>query len=118
MSLTSYRAAPPRVTVVPASPEGLEAKPTQRARAPIGPFQRLPEKATRAKASGCEAYVSTPVPFGKGKRAPFEDFMTGKMPVFSRKFAFRNRPCQGMRNSGGLPARAVGKDRQKTPGGH
>jgi hypothetical protein len=33
--------------------------------APIDPVRRLPEKATRTEAIGCEAYVSTWLRFGK-----------------------------------------------------
>jgi hypothetical protein len=46
--------------------------------APIDPVPRLPEKATRAEAIGCEGYVSTSPCFGKGKGSAFEDFMTAK----------------------------------------
>jgi hypothetical protein len=48
---------------------------------PIDPFWRLPEKATRTEAIGCEGYVSTSSGFGKGKRLRFEEFMTAKTRV-------------------------------------
>jgi hypothetical protein len=48
---------------------------------PTDPVPRLPEKATRAEAIGCEAYVSTSPRFGKGKGSAFEDFMTAKTRV-------------------------------------
>ena len=83
MSLTSYRAAPPRVKPLRRlSKTGPEAKAGQRLMAPIDPVQRLPEKATRAKAIGCERYVSTPPCFGKAKGAGFEDFVTAKIDGF------------------------------------
>ena len=44
--------------------------------APIDPVRRLPEKAARAEAIGCEGYVSTWLGFGKGQVPAFEDFMT------------------------------------------
>src|SRR3954452_10928552 len=43
--------------------------------APVGPSRRLPEKATRAEAPGCEGYVSTPAGFGKGRSRSFRDFL-------------------------------------------
>jgi hypothetical protein len=48
---------------------------------PIDPVPRLPEKATRAEAVGCEGYVSTSPCFGKGKGSAFEDFMTATTGV-------------------------------------
>jgi len=48
---------------------------------PVDPVPRLPEKATRAEAVGCEGYVSTSLYFGKGKGSAFEDFMTAKTGV-------------------------------------
>jgi hypothetical protein len=53
-------------------------------------------------ANGCEAYVSTPVRFGKGKSPPFEDFVTAKLPVFVPKSVVWNRSCQKRRKSGGF----------------
>src|SRR5207247_10982452 len=49
---------------------------------------RRPEKATRAKAPGCERYVPTPMCFGKGRERSFRDFMTAK-----RAISGRNRPA-------------------------
>jgi hypothetical protein len=53
MSLTSYRAAPPRVNrCMTFRKTGPEAKAANAFLAPIGPVQRLPEKATRARPWG------------------------------------------------------------------
>jgi hypothetical protein len=60
MSLTSYRAAPPRDKPLRAfTKTDAETKFGQRPKAPIDPVRRLPEKATRANALGCERYVPT-----------------------------------------------------------
>jgi hypothetical protein len=107
MSLTSYRAAPPRVTLVSASPVGWKRNRTERQGADQS-VPRLPEKATRAKANGCGAYVSTPAPFGKAQSCAFEDFVTAKTTVFLGKFVPRNRSCQNKRKSGGLPRKSCG----------
>jgi len=53
-------------------------EPGERQMAPIDPVRRLPEKATRAEAIGCWAYVSTWPRFGKGQRPVFEVFVTPK----------------------------------------
>src|SRR6478735_9648405 len=101
MSLTSYRAAPPRVTLVSASPAGRKRNRTER-RGADRSVPVLPEKATRAKANGCGAYVSMPAPFGKAQRVSFAVFVTAKTAVFPRKFDLGNRPCQTGRKSGGF----------------
>jgi hypothetical protein len=44
--------------------------------APINPVRRLPEKATRADALGCERYVPMRVRFGKARGASFPVFVT------------------------------------------
>jgi hypothetical protein len=53
--------------------------------APIDPVRRLPEKATRAEAIGCERYVSTWLWFGKAQRPVFELFVTSKSGVLRPK---------------------------------
>lgn len=53
MSLTSYRAAPPRVKpLLCLSKNRAGSESGQRFLAPINPVQRLPEKATRARPLG------------------------------------------------------------------
>src|SRR5258708_34068431 len=59
----------------------------QRQRAPIDPVRRLPEKATRANAPGCGAYVPTRACFGKAREPSFRDFMTAKTPQLARNSA-------------------------------
>ena len=78
MSLTSYRAAPPRDKPLRALKEtGDETGFSTRLSAPNIPSARLPEKATRGlKPVGYEGYVPMPVCFGKGQEAAFFDFMT------------------------------------------
>jgi hypothetical protein len=66
MSLTSYRAAPPRDKPLRAFAKNQRRNGFgPRPRAPINPIRRLPEKATRAKAPGCERYVPMQGGFGK-----------------------------------------------------
>ena len=79
MSLTSYRAAPPRDKPLRAFAKNRFRNGFgQRPKAPIDPVRRLPEKATRANALGCERYVPTQGGFGKAHRSTFEYFMTVK----------------------------------------
>src|ERR1700692_2492340 len=79
MSLTSYRAAPPREKPLRALAKNRCRNGFgQRPKAPIDPIRRLPEKATRANALGCERYVPTQGGFGKAHRPTFEYFMTVK----------------------------------------
>src|ERR1700722_9626593 len=80
MSLTSYRAAPPRDKPLLAfSKNRFRNEFGQRPRAPIDPVRRLPEKATPGNAPGCERYVPTPACFGKAHKPPFPVFMTAKL---------------------------------------
>jgi hypothetical protein len=79
MSLTSYRAAPPRDKPLQAFAKNLNRNEFgQRPKAPIDPVRRLPEKATRANALGCERYVPMLIRFGKACGQSFQDFMTAK----------------------------------------
>lgn len=80
MSLTSYRAAPPRVKLLPCPREkagdgGLRADAVRVAcfSRPEGFLGRQP----RAKPVGCGRYVPTPTVFGKGCEDVFFDFVTG-----------------------------------------
>ena len=76
MSLTSYRAAPPRVTEFPAPRQaGSETVPARKRRSIR--FQWLPEKATRAWPTGAAMYQRFSA-LERGKTAAFEDFVTGK----------------------------------------
>src|SRR5947209_8988052 len=70
-----------------------ETSPSQRPRAPIGPSRRLPEKATRAEATGCEGYVSMLAGFGKGRRRSFRDFLR-------RNVQYRRKKAQGQAMAG------------------
>src|SRR5882724_2776555 len=82
MSLTSYRAAPPRDKSLRALREPVTKRPFQRvwARRSSRPI-RLAEKATQGlKPVGCGGYVPTPIRFGKGQEAAFFDFMTADCP--------------------------------------
>src|SRR5665213_1923212 len=76
MSLTSYRAAPPRDKPL----RSLIKKPVprrQRLRASIDPVRRLPEKANpEHKPLGRERYVPTQGGFGKARSRSFIDFVT------------------------------------------
>jgi hypothetical protein len=77
MSLTSYRAAPPRDKPLRAFEKTLPRNELgPRPRAPINPVRRLPEKATQANALGCERYVPTQSGFGKARDRSFGDFVT------------------------------------------
>ena len=79
MSLTSYRAAPPRdKPCLPRQGAGTETNSAD-AWGVNRSVWRLPEKATRAKAlKGCERYVPTCVRFGKAHEVTFDDFMMAK----------------------------------------
>src|ERR1700747_1152023 len=80
MSLTSYRAAPPRDKPLHCLDLG---KPGTRAGSRgsrAGHPCQLPEKASlRALPRGCGGYVSIRTCFGKGFGRSFFDFVTGKM---------------------------------------
>jgi hypothetical protein len=84
MSLTSYRAAPPRDKPLRALSNAETNLANAQARRSIlsGGFLR---RQPWPKALGCEAYVPTPVHFGKGPEAIFEDFMTIKNRHFAPK---------------------------------
>src|SRR3984957_21197680 len=80
MSLTSYRAAPPRDKPLLAfSKNRFRNGCGYRPGAPIEPFRRLPEKVTPGNAPGCERYVPTQACFGKAHKPPFPVFMTIKL---------------------------------------
>src|SRR5258708_26262936 len=79
MSLTSYRAAPPRDKPLraPLKKPNAETDLANAQSAPIDPVRRLPERATPGKCPwGRGAYVRTPIRFGKGCEATFDDFVT------------------------------------------
>src|SRR6266436_5729685 len=100
MSLTSYRAAPPRDKSLRALREPVTKRAFQRvwARRSSRPI-RLPEKATQGlKPVGCGGYVPTPIRFGKGQEAAFFDFMTADWP----KTRPTDTPCQNYRKSPGF----------------
>src|SRR5437016_529270 len=83
MSLTSYRAAPPRDKSLRAFSQKTEMDLANAWGA--DPVRRLPEKATRAKAPGRERYVPTPMRFGKARERSFREFMTAKTRYFRAK---------------------------------
>src|ERR1700712_2277884 len=103
MSLTSYRAAPPRDKPLHAfSKNRCRNEIGPRPKAPIDPVRRLPEKATRAKAPRCERYVPTHVRFGKGRMRSFRDFMTDKIRIYRAKGRPSGRSCQKLCKSRAL----------------
>src|SRR6516225_680533 len=105
MSLTSYRAAPPRDKPLHALRENRWRNGL--ADAPGAPNfcvpKRLPEKANPGLASrtGCGGYVPTPTRFGKGLEAAFFDFMTSQNRRMAPKTA---RSCQKFRKGPASPA--------------
>src|SRR3984957_11764791 len=103
MSLTSYRAAPPRdkPLLAPSKTDFRNEFP-QRPKAPINPVRRLPERATPGNAPGCEGYVPTRTCFGKGHKPPFPVFMTAKLRNFAPNRLPRERSCQKLRKSPAL----------------
>src|SRR4030081_2502067 len=106
MSLTSYRAAPPRDKPLRAfSKNRCRNEIGPRPKAPIDPVRRLPEKATRAKALGCERYVPTRARFGKARMRSFRDFMSVKIRisrVYRAKSGPSGRSCQKLCKSPAL----------------
>src|ERR1700733_8013192 len=103
MSLTSYRAAPPRdKPLLPPQNPDFRNEFAQRPKAPIDPVRRLPEKATPGNAPGCEGYVPTRTCFGKGHKPPFPVFMTAKLRNFEPNRLPRQRSCQKFRKSPAL----------------
>jgi hypothetical protein len=95
MSLTSYRAAPPRDKPLPKPFVGKRgARAGHATAAPISPLSFLRRLPCRALPEGCAGYVSMRNWFGKGFDRSFFDFMTGqmsqngaKMPALARSFA-------------------------------
>src|SRR3954467_12014619 len=73
MSLTSYRAAPPRDKPLRAS-SGPEINRSQRRKASIGQVLRFLRRQPGATPLGCERYVSTPARFGKARIVSFGGF--------------------------------------------
>src|SRR6201989_2520678 len=103
MSLTSYRAAPPRDKPLHAfSKNRCRNETGPRPKAPIDPVRRLPEKATRAEAPGCERYVPTLICFGKARMRSFRDFMAAKRRIYRAKGGLKGRSCQKLRKSPAL----------------
>src|ERR1700742_603732 len=100
MSLTSYRAAPPRdKPLLALSKTDFRNEFGQRPKAPIDPVRRLPERATPGNALGCERYVPTRTCFGKGHKPSFPVFMTAKLRVSEAKPAPARASCQKFRKS-------------------
>src|SRR5476649_341158 len=110
MSLTSYRAAPPRDKPLRAFEKPIPKRIGQRPRAPIDPVRRLPEKATRANALGCEAYVPTRARFGKGRRPSFRDFMRVRPRIITP-----NSPTTAALARKPAKAQRWAKDKRGTP---
>jgi hypothetical protein len=105
MSLTSYRAAPPRDKPLRALSKNRMPKrlwPTPRA--PIDPVRRLPEKATRAMPLGRNRYVPTRARFGKARERSFRDFMPPK-PAIVAQTGPPAPSCQKLRKSPALEQR-------------
>ena len=88
MSLTSYRAAPPRDKPLRAfSKTDAETNLAQRPRAPINPVRRLPEKATLGKCPWVRAVCTNAHPLWKGPRAIFSGFYDGQTTHYLIKSA-------------------------------
>ena len=86
MSLTSYRAAPPRDKPLRALPKNRMPKRHWPTRKRADPVRRLPEKATPGKCPwGRGGYVPTRARFGKGQKATFEHFITVKTRYIAPK---------------------------------
>ena len=74
MSLTSYRAAPPRDKPLRAFENQTEAN-LANARGRRSTDPEASWEGNPGNAPGCERYVPTQVRFGKGRRPSFQDFM-------------------------------------------
>src|SRR4051794_30765412 len=98
MSLTSYRAAPPRDKPLRAS-SGPEINRSQRRKASIGQVLRFLRTQPGATPLGCERYVSTPARFGKARIVSFRGFY----PV-ERAISHEIRPRQAAPTLGGIVA--------------
>ena len=105
MSLTSYRAAPPRDKLLRALPKtNCRNGSGQRPKAPFpsGGFLR---RQPLAYALGCERYVPTRARFGKGREVTFEDFVTAKFAktgLFAGPGASPQRSCQKFQKGSAL----------------
>ena len=77
MSLTSYRAAPPRDKPLLAFCREAAAESRLAIAALIDPLSFLRRRSRRDLPEGCERYVSTRNWFGKGSGRSFFDFVTG-----------------------------------------
>src|ERR1700686_2042887 len=97
MSLTSYRAAPPRDKPLRALPKNRVPKrlgPTHGERA--DPVRRLPEKAPLGNAPGSRAVCTNVRVLWKGPDADFRGIYDGRNRLFHplrRKMAPSGRPC-------------------------
>src|SRR3954470_15199827 len=91
MSLTSYRAAPPRDKPLRAfeKPNRKRIWPTPGGADWSGP--QVPEKATPSKARGCERYVPTRAGFGKGCGQSFRDFIVVRNAALSSQIGPNRR---------------------------
>src|ERR1700733_1120002 len=110
MSLTSYRAAPPRDKPLRAFENRTRNESGPRPRAPINPVRRLPEKSTRANALRCERYVPTQSGFGKARDRSFGDFMTARTCQIDAPDRYPDRSCQKACKSPALEHKKQGGD--------
>ena len=105
MSLTSYRAAPPRDKLLRALPKtNCRNGSGQRPKAPFpsGGFLR---RQPLAMPSGRGGYVPTRACFGKGREVTFEDFVTAKFAktgLFAGPGASPQRSCQKFQKGSAL----------------
>ncbi len=115
MSLTSYRAAPPRDKPLLAFPKtDLRNEFGPRPKAPIDPVRRLPEKATRANAHGRERYVPMRRCFGKARERSFRGFI-GAEQALSGQSGRQGRSCQNWRKSPALGQQNFGGNAMDQP---
>src|ERR1041385_716996 len=96
MSLTSYRAAPPRDKPLPCLRWVPEMNRGQRLLASIGQVRKLPEKATRGDAPWVRALCINAGPLWKGPNGIFSGILSGG----TCNIAGKQRPT-GDSNSGG-----------------
>ena len=104
MSLTSYRAAPPRDKPLPALQKSNAETGLANAQALIDPVRRLPEKAPGPKPLGRGRYVPTWMRFGKARERSFSGFYAAHGAISRGK----ERLCLNLRKARASRARKAG----------
>src|ERR1041385_3409731 len=101
MSLTSYRAAPPRDKPLPCLRWVPEMNRGQRLLASIGQVRKLPEKAARGDAPWVRALCINAGPLWKGPQAIFSGILSGGTCNIARKSQANGRQqIQGVISGG------------------